>query len=295
MTGPGPNAGDPNAEQSPFGAPGTPSQDDEQSRKKRALWLIGGLLGVGACVGSLVLLVDDTADHQAAQSVQTPSVTPSRPTTPTGEVPAPSPESPLATPEITTGTVPVAIAPVPTTRNTPAPARSPRSTRPSTVTPLPGVPAPSDVFVRLTTTKQEPVTPVPTQALSPGDSIANTVTIRNDGNVDLRYSMISRTTANDGDLVANVITMSVKVNVQDCTEAGYAATGTEVYRGPLGSYTGRNIVGDPKRGQDSGDRLLSPGEIETLCVKVDVPDNVGNEYQGKGTGVRFQFDSEDAS
>lgn len=252
----------------------------KKNRKRIALWVCSGLAGLSVSVGTLGLLLVQTTTEFGVPTIAAPAA------------PEPLPSAPRTTPAAPDGTpaaeTPATGQPAPETPRTTQASAAPRSSAAVTA------PAPdplTDVIVRLTPRKDE-TTVIPTDGLAPGDQVAAAVSVKNDGNVDLRYSMVSSATTPSGDLAAQAITMVVKVNVTHCNSTGFNQSGTVVYSGPLGSYAGRKVIGDPTRGAQPGDRLLSPGEVETICVNVTMPSNVGNEYQGASTRVRFRFDSE---
>jgi hypothetical protein len=257
-----------------------------EKRKRRLLPLLVSWGIVAAMLAALVILA-------LSALTDVPREAP-KPAMPEATAPAPTSDTPApALPD----TSPTAEPPAAAAGVTPSSRPAVASLQPAAgSTPSSAVFVPSGEVIRLTTTQRGAVTEVEPSALGPGDSYAATVTVRNEGTVDLRYAMVSTTTpndANDGDLVARVMRMTVKVNVTECSSAAFDASGENVYAGALGAASGLNVIGDPAGGQQVGDRLLSPGEVETLCVDISVPSDVGNEYQGKGTGVHFRFDSED--
>ena len=118
---------------------------------------------------------------------------------------------------------------------------------------------------------------------TPGDVSTIASTVENNGTLDFRYGVVSRTTE---DTLAAQLLLTVKTGVEHCTEEGIALTGTVVY-GParLGSVAGTNVVGDPR---NSG-RTLVAGEQEILCLQVSLPLDTGNGYQGLETSATLTF------
>lgn len=129
--------------------------------------------------------------------------------------------------------------------------------------------------------------------MAPGDVVTAPVTVQNTGTLAQRYSVLSTTDASDANLLAAQLSMTVKTGVTTCTTAGFSATGTTAYGpGVLGSTGGTKVLGDAASGADTGDRTLSAGASEVLCVQVSLPASTGNSYQNKTTTATFRFDAE---
>ena len=77
------------------------------------------------------------------------------------------------------------------------------------------------------------------------------------------------------------------------TAFGPSSTGVtaETARGPL---VGAGF-GNPVTGSHPGDRLLSGGERERICVQVSLPASAGNRYQRTATHVTFTVVAEHAA
>lgn len=103
----------------------------------------------------------------------------------------------------------------------------------------------------------------------PGGTVVSPVRVANAGATVLRYALSS--TVTPATLAAGY-RLVVKAGVKACTAAGFGASGTRLYAGPLGSATGARIVGD---------RLLAPGTSEVLCTQVTLPLTTGNELAGR--------------
>lgn len=114
-----------------------------------------------------------------------------------------------------------------------------------------------------------PTTAVVTMSgMTPGDQVTAPLTVSNDGSLDLRYAVTSTTTE---DVLAAELVFTVKVGVVSCTDANWQATGTTLYAGVLGSSGGTAVFGNPATGAQAGDRTLSTGASETLCLNVSLP------------------------
>lgn len=109
---------------------------------------------------------------------------------------------------------------------------------------------------------------VSVSAMVPGDQDTAALTVTNSGSLDLRYAVESTTTE---DVLAALLVLTVKTGVTVCDDANWAATGTTLYSGPLGSVAGVGVIGAPAAGADAGDRVLAPGLDDDLCVNVTLP------------------------
>ncbi len=125
-------------------------------------------------------------------------------------------------------------------------------------------------------------------AMAPGDQVTATLNVDNAGSLELRYSMTSTTTEN---VLAGELVLTVKSGVTTCDDANWAATGTTLYSGILGSTATVSAFGSNAPGADPGDRTLTAGTNENLCVNVTLPlaTTIG---QGVSTIATFTFDAE---
>ncbi|MFN3255496.1 MAG: TasA family protein [Ilumatobacter sp.] len=105
-------------------------------------------------------------------------------------------------------------------------------------------------------------------AMAPGDQDTAPITVSNSGSLELRYAVRSTTTE---DVLAGELVLTIKSGVATCDDANWAATGTTLYSGPLGTVAGSNLVGSPATGADAGDRVLAAGANEVLCANVTLP------------------------
>ncbi len=135
-----------------------------------------------------------------------------------------------------------------------------------------------------------PATAVVTAAnMAPGDQVTNDLDVANSGTLELRYSMTS--TASE-DVLAAELVFTVKEGVTTCDDANWAADGTTLYSGPLGSTGGTLAIGDPTQGTQAGDRVLAAGANEALCFNVTLPLSAGSNAEGRSTSATFTFDGE---
>lgn len=123
--------------------------------------------------------------------------------------------------------------------------------------------------------------------MAPGDEANETVALRNNGSLQLRYDM--STTATNADakglaaqISAIVYQESLETTADGVCDASYAtASGfTSLASGPLGSLS-------------IDDRVVNATTDEVLCVAVQLPGaSTGNEFQNATTTVTFTFVSE---
>ncbi len=105
-------------------------------------------------------------------------------------------------------------------------------------------------------------------AMAPGDQDTAPLTVSNDGTLDLRYAVESTTTE---DTLAALLVLTVKTGVTTCDDANWSADGTTIYSGPLGTTGTSQIIGDAATGAQAGDRVLTAGNSEVLCINVTLP------------------------
>ena len=134
------------------------------------------------------------------------------------------------------------------------------------------------------------VTPVSTSLalanMAPGDEITAPVTVSNDGTLDLRYAVTSVTGGDAG--LAAALAVTVKSGVADCTNGGFAGSGSSVAGGTLSALSFGNVT----QGAQAGDRTLAPGGSEVLCFQVALPTSAASTLQGKTASATFTFSAE---
>lgn len=135
-----------------------------------------------------------------------------------------------------------------------------------------------------------PATAVVTASdMAPGDQVTAPLDVANSGTLEFRYSAASTTTE---DTLAGQLVLTVKSGVTTCDDANWAADGTVLYSGALGSTGGTAVLGDPTQGAQAGDRVLAAGANEALCFNVTLPLATGNAAQGLSSTATFTFDAE---
>ena len=129
--------------------------------------------------------------------------------------------------------------------------------------------------------------------MAPGDLATSTLTVTNNGSLQLRYAVTSTTT--EATLAAQLDTTiwdeaaeAVVDGVCDTTAPGVVLYGPA----DLGNTTGINVIGNPATGAQAGDRTLAASASDTLCFRVELPLSTGNAFQGLTTTASFGFESE---
>lgn len=125
-------------------------------------------------------------------------------------------------------------------------------------------------------------------AMVPGDQVTAPLTVANAGSLELRYAVTSTTTE---DALAAELVLTVKSGVSNCNDASWAADGTTLYSGRLGSQATDAIIGSVAAGADAGDRVLISGANEVLCLNVTLP-LASTAGQGLTTTATLSFEAE---
>ena len=121
----------------------------------------------------------------------------------------------------------------------------------------------------------------------PGSRMTAPIDVSNSGSLDLRYAVQATTTE---DTLASVLRLSVKSGVASCTSAGFDGGGTLIGGpGPVGTMIGLGLIGDSAVGADPGDRDLTSGSSEQLCLDVTFPRAAGNGSANSSTTATFTF------
>ncbi len=139
------------------------------------------------------------------------------------------------------------------------------------------------------------ITTAPTTAvvtatdLAPGDEVTAPLTVTNSGTLDLRYAVTSTTTE---DVLAAELVLTIKVGVTTCDDANWAADGTTLYSGALGSTGTTAVLGSATQGADAGDRTLLSSTGEILCLNVTLPLAASSATEGVTTTATLTFQAE---
>ncbi len=123
---------------------------------------------------------------------------------------------------------------------------------------------------------------VPIGGLAPGTATRGRHIVENTGGQPLRYTLTSSSVDGDGKGLRNVVRVTIKASDPAGPDASCDSfDGTTLYAGPLGATSAG--FGDPRIGGHAGDRLLAPGQRDTLCFEIEMPLDAGNEFQGAVT------------
>ncbi len=96
--------------------------------------------------------------------------------------------------------------------------------------------------------------------------------------------------------LSTVLSLAVYANAT-CTSDGFSPAGATLLgsaAGPLNTAASfAALVGNPATGADDGDRALTMhNDAETLCVRVALPLEAGNQFQGTSSTITLRFDAE---
>ena len=136
----------------------------------------------------------------------------------------------------------------------------------------------------------QPAAPIPavTTGLLPGDSIARTVTLVNDGNSPLSTVALGVTTANPSVLTTDAVN-GLQLALRSCSVAWtqatpaptYTCAGTERALTTPGAAVGNRTLDTPAS--------LTPGGTDHLLVTLTLPTTADNTFQGKTSTLALTF------
>jgi predicted ribosomally synthesized peptide with SipW-like signal peptide len=114
----------------------------------------------------------------------------------------------------------------------------------------------------------------------PGNSMAGTLVIKNNGNVPLKYTAAAvGVNADSAKNLAGSLTAKVTTGGTTGSSPTITCTGTTI--AGSGTTVNGSLI--------STGRQLAPGATETICVEVTLPANAPNSLQGAKTDVTFTF------
>jgi hypothetical protein len=133
---------------------------------------------------------------------------------------------------------------------------------------------------------------LPVAGLSPGETVRGRELLVNDEAQNLRFAMRSASVNTDGKGIREIVRVTIKTADHGTGSEGTCDRfdGPTLYDGPLGAETAG--FGDVAMGAQPGDRILAPGQLETLCFEVGMPLDAGNEYQGATTSTSWTIVAE---
>lgn len=124
--------------------------------------------------------------------------------------------------------------------------------------------------------------------MAPGDTTYGTINVQNSGTLQHRWSATTTVSGTGAATLGKGLVATVKTGVTDCSAAGFAATGTQIFTGILDTVA----IGNPTQGQQAGDRLLAAAASENLCISVNLPLAAANTVQGQNITSTFNFSAE---
>ncbi len=144
-------------------------------------------------------------------------------------------------------------------------------------------------------------------AMAPGDTVRpdNGITVLNNGTLNLRYALYLSATDADAKNLKDQLEITIKgpdsaaanlgeVPVKQCDDFDgtsiYAATTN--WDGSASAGTFVSIFGDSTAGAQAGDRALSTGSNEVLCIQVKLASTAPNSIQNATTTLTWEFRSE---
>jgi len=125
---------------------------------------------------------------------------------------------------------------------------------------------------------------LPPGNLAPGDEVYSPVTVTNAGSLALVYGVQYAATSDAKNLAATLTLDVFAAPAAQCTEAGLADAA------PIGS-SGAGLASTATEIVPVGRSLFSSA-AEELCVRVSVPQEIGNEYQEASADLRLTFVAE---
>jgi len=122
--------------------------------------------------------------------------------------------------------------------------------------------------------------------MAPGDTEFGTVTVHNDGSLQLRYAMAGSAVGPLGtELRVSVFATTT------CNAAGVLSL-TPLTASSAPIDPSRQLFGDPSQGPDAGDRIVDSGDVDNLCVRVQLPLATDNTFQNTDATLTFDFAAE---
>lgn len=139
----------------------------------------------------------------------------------------------------------------------------------------------------------------------PGDVVVSPLEMTNEGTSELRYALTSSLlppeeldaaggAAAPDDELGEAERLAAQINLTVAVAPSQSACRAEnfdnlpeVLYGPddLAGMSNTAIFGDRSAGVQGGERVIAPGRSETLCMKVELPLETGNEFQNLATSA----------
>ncbi len=126
--------------------------------------------------------------------------------------------------------------------------------------------------------------PIETATMAPGDRLFGEITFENQGSLPLRYSLAADTVTTGSVSLLDVLRWKIWPSLAGGTCSPSSAAGRMLFDGVMNQA---NVLGDPAIGDDPGDRLVAVGRTDVLCMEVELPIGVSDEYQAVGATVEL--------
>ncbi len=118
----------------------------------------------------------------------------------------------------------------------------------------------------------------------PSDSFVGRLTISNQNNFAVRYSLTTSANNPDGKNLREQLMVEIKTAGTNCNQFD----GQLLYHGSLGD----TALGDPAFGAQPGDRQLAAHTSEVLCLRLTFPLSSGNAFMGATTSATMALHAE---
>lgn len=115
--------------------------------------------------------------------------------------------------------------------------------------------------------------------MKPGNTSAGVLTVRNNGNVSLNYSVDATATGAIGDAIMAKVTPASSAN-----GSGAGRTCPKATLPNSADHFTSDFVGSPK-----APRRLNADESETLCIQATLPKDADSSLQGGSSAISFTF------
>jgi spore coat-associated protein N len=139
---------------------------------------------------------------------------------------------------------------------------------------------------------------VPVDNMLPGASVVSSITVSNEGSLRYQYAVEYNGENGAGTGTGN-LTSQLRVRVYDLAAAQCTLPNTNVSIGTgrldsVGDNWGlpaadTDLIGVVGTDEAAGNRFLSAGESEELCVRVDFDSAAGNEFQDTSANLNLGF------
>jgi hypothetical protein len=134
--------------------------------------------------------------------------------------------------------------------------------------------------------------PIETAMLAPGDRLLGQIVFENQGSLPLRYALTADTSTVGVVPLLDVLRWKIWPGSAGGVCSPASAAGQLLFDGVMDQSI---VLGDPAIGQDPGDRLVDVLTTDLLCMEVELPIGVSDEYQAVGATVELFAIAEQAT